>query len=201
MMRRSTLFAAGMLVAATAPGLAQEIPKPDYVTYMPREHPRAIARTDANARFHIYGDSAATGFRDENPKDGIDDRLNARYLTLAERFAPWLARNAYGFPTDVRRFFTATDDFPLVIDEFETARTSPRLVGSDSINLGRRGAGPCPEAEAAPAGIPDCRLRDLLRRRGPQAPAVFGPQGADSERTTVMYFNFPGAINWKVCPA
>jgi len=182
----------GWSVSVAAAASAQEIPAPEYVTYVPREQAAPVTQTDASARFRLFGDPGDPAYRDQSPRDGIDDARNARFLELAERFAPWLRRNAYGFPMDVRRFMTSAETFPLVIDEFNLARSRPVLLRSDSLDFARLGDAPCP-AGAPPDDLsPDCRLRRLLAERGPQAPVAREPAGADSERVTVMYFNFPG---------
>jgi len=187
--------ALALAAASGFPGAAcgQEIPKPQYITYIPREQARAVARTDANVRFRVFGDPRSPGYRDTDPADGIDDTRNALFLRLAERFAPWMARNSYGFPMDARRIMSSRDTFPLILDHFDLAHTAPRLLASDSINVGRLQVdAPCPP-DAPPANPqPDCRIRALLRERGPQAPVVLEPQGADSEPATIMYYNFPG---------
>lgn len=187
-----------LLATPTATLAAQEIPKPDYVTYLPREAPRAVTETAANIQFQLFGNPDSPTWTDADPVDGIDDRRGLLFLRLAERFAPWLARNTYGFPMDVRRFITATDQFPLVIDSFDVARPSPSLISSDSINLSRLGERPCPVDAATGDPRPDCRVRDLLGVRGPQVGREVGPIGSDVEVREVFYLNFPGDSprNW-----
>jgi hypothetical protein len=90
---------------------------------MPRGPPRAVTQTAASGRFHVFGDPRDPAFRDLSPVDGIDDRRHAPFLGLAERFAPWLVRNAYGFPMDIRRLMSDSSEFPLVIDHFDLSRT------------------------------------------------------------------------------
>lgn len=192
-MRTFSILGSAALALFAMPARAQEIPKPDYVTYMPREVPRAVTQTSGSVQFRVFGDRQDAAFRDVDPADGIDDGRSALFLRLAERFAPWLVRNSYGFPMDIRRLMSESEQFPLVIDQFDLSRTEPRLVRSDSINVGTLPAAPpCPDDAPADSQSPDCRLREVLRRRGPQAPITLGPQGADHNPAEVMYFNFPG---------
>jgi hypothetical protein len=185
----------GALLALAAPGgraRAQEIPKPEYITYMPRETARPVAATHASERFHLFGDASDSAFRDVAPRDGIDDRRGALLHQLGVRFAPWMARNAYGFPMDVRRFITSAATFPLVTDRFDLSRTRPVLTGSDSLDFAQLAGRPCPAGAAPDDPTPDCRLRRLLAERGPDVPVTLGATGADSAPAEVMYFNFPG---------
>jgi len=52
---------------------AQEIPKEDYITYMPLTYPKIKKQTDASEKLHLYGNRSASSYRDINPVDGIDD--------------------------------------------------------------------------------------------------------------------------------
>jgi len=47
----------------------QEIPKPDYITYMPGGLPLPGAQHPATALFQLYGDTAAPGYVDKSPQD------------------------------------------------------------------------------------------------------------------------------------
>jgi len=58
---------------ATTRAHSQAIPKPDYVTYLPRDVVLPVQATAGNRAFHLFGDSAAAQYRDEVPRDGIDD--------------------------------------------------------------------------------------------------------------------------------
>jgi len=90
--------------ALTHPAIGQAIPKPEYVTYLPREIVLPVQATPANRQFHLFGDSEAPGYRDEAPRDGIDDTRERWLRALAVRFAPWMVRNSVDFPMDFRRF-------------------------------------------------------------------------------------------------
>ena|SRR2546425_521061 len=60
-------------LTATPRITAQAIPKPDYVTYLPREILLPVHATAGNLQFHLFGDSSSSSYRDEAPRDGIDD--------------------------------------------------------------------------------------------------------------------------------
>ena len=77
--------------ALTHPAIGQAIPKPEYVTYRPREIVLPVQATPANRQFHLFGDSEAPGYRDEAPRDGIDDTRERWLRALAVRFSPWMA--------------------------------------------------------------------------------------------------------------
>jgi hypothetical protein len=107
-----TTRGAALLVAATlgciwsTPAAGQAIPKPDYFTYMPPGSGSAmpIQQTRATAELNLFGDQNAPGYRDVDPRDGIDDRRNVWFMQLSEQFAPWIVRHAAGFPMDFRRW-------------------------------------------------------------------------------------------------
>ncbi len=67
---------------------AQAIPKPDYVTYLPREAVLPVQATAGNRAFHLFGNPAAPGYQDEAPRDEIDDAQGRWLRALAVRFAP-----------------------------------------------------------------------------------------------------------------
>jgi len=54
--------------AATHRATAQAIPKPDYVTYLPREAVLPVQETAASRHFELFGDAAAHGYTDEAPR-------------------------------------------------------------------------------------------------------------------------------------
>src|SRR5438034_8573451 len=84
-------FAVLLQSAATHPTAGQAIPKPEYVTYLPREIVLPVQATPANRQFHLFGDSTTPGYRDEAPRDGIDDTRERWLRALAVRFSPWMA--------------------------------------------------------------------------------------------------------------
>src|SRR5262245_16014097 len=100
-MRRPILlaaWAAGDLLCLRV--VAQDCPRPHYLTSLPAGEALPIGAQPATAAFRLYGDTAAPGYVDQDPRDGIDD-ARGRWLTaLAVRFAPWMVRNTVDFPMD-----------------------------------------------------------------------------------------------------
>jgi len=177
------------------PAAGQPIPKPDYLTYMPPGSGAAlpIQQARASAMLHLFGDQASPGYRDEAPRDGIDDRRHAWLMRLSERFAPWIVRHAAGFPMDLRRWLEGGEPFPLYIDEFDVARHDPRLVRTDALDWSELRGQPCPEGgEEASPGVADCQLLRLLRRLAPGERPPPAAASAEEERQLSMYFDFPG---------
>jgi hypothetical protein len=205
------------LPLATPPAAqAQAIPKDQYLRYVPLEYRKAISQTEASAAFHLYGDPADPGYRDEAPRDGMDDgRL--RYLrTLGVRFAPLLVRNTPLFPVSFKHWWKG-QSYPLYLDTWDIARARPALVKEEQINFASLGRAASPTPEGAPPeptaetgtqsvgrdGADDCRLLALLRELRPGAPrnerltkALLHPE---QELFTVLYFDFPGKTEeeWK----
>ena len=168
-------------LAVAARGMAQEIPRPDYLTYMPPGIPAPIAQTAASAALHLFGDTAAPDYRDVAPRDGIDDRRGAWLHRLAVRFSPWLVRNAYGFPMDWRRFIAESRSFPLFVDNFDVAGAHPEYLRTDIVDLKQPGA-----AE-------DSRLLALVEQYAPDGPWRPRAVQAESASTQVLYFDWPGS--------
>src|SRR2546427_9619654 len=130
-------------LAAVFQAAAQAIPKPDYVTYLPREAPLPVQSTAGNRRFHLFGDSTASSYRDETPRDGIDDAREQWLRALAVRFAPWMVRNSVDFPMDFRRFVEGGDASTLFIDAFDLSQARPRLLGTETIDFDQLGGIAC----------------------------------------------------------
>ena len=184
--------------AATHHATAQAIPKPDYVTYLPREAALPVQATLANRQFHLFGDAAAPGYKDEAPREGIDDARERWLRALAVRFAPWMVRNSIDFPMDFRRFVEGGDASTLFIDAFDLSQARPRLLGTQTVDYDQLAAAPCrgPEGGAAEradtAPRPDCRLLQLIDRFAPEPPRAASPPRPDLDLRYVMYFDFPG---------
>lgn len=183
---------AGLLAGSA---LAQPIPKPEYVTYIPREPLAPVARTEANAAFHLFGDPQAPEFLDESPRDGMDDRRAAWFSELAVRFAPWMVRNAVGFPVDFRRFFDRGEPFPIFLDVFDLSATDPILLRTESADLAALRGRPCAGGDGSDT-LPDCRLRRWIEQFGPvpTAASIRPPLAipSDEDLAHVMYMDFPG---------
>src|SRR3977135_522399 len=165
----SGLGLALLILWAVAPrAAAQAIPKPDYVTYLPREAARPVQAPAANRQFHLFGDPAASGYRDEAPRDGIDDARERWLHALAVRFAPWMVRNSIDFPMNFRRFVEGGDASTLFIDAFDLSQAHPRLLSTQTVDCAQRPAAPCRGAgdsageTADTAPPPDCRLLQLI---------------------------------------
>lgn len=107
-------------LAATMPAAAQ-IPRDEYLRYVPLTYPRIIRQTEASARFHLYGDAGDPSYRDVDPKDGIDDGRAKWLNTLATRFAPIMIRNTPQFPMDFRVFYRR-DSFSIFLPSNERAK-------------------------------------------------------------------------------
>ena len=195
-MRRTTLLAAwGACALLCARASAQEIPRPDYLTYLPAEEALPVGAQPATGAFHLYGDTAATGYVDQDPRNGIDDARDRWLTALAVRFAPWMVRNTVDFPMDWRRFVYQGASFPLFLDVFDQSGEHPRLIRSESIDLQNIERTPCPFSGEAAARdtTPDCRLLALLQRLAPDrraAPRATAPGDVEAE---VMFFDMPGS--------
>lgn len=181
----------------------QAIPKPEYVTYLPRDIALPVQATTGNRLFHLFGDATTPGYRDEAPRDGIDDARERWLHALAVRFAPWMVRNSVDFPMNFRRFVEGGDASTLFIDEFDMSQARPRLLDTQTIDFGQlggeggegamcQGAGTAETTDPAPPSPPDCRLLQLIDRFAPDRPPRSSPPRPDLELRYVMYFDFPG---------
>jgi hypothetical protein len=188
------LTVGGLWCAAWAStAFAQEIPKPDYITYMPSGLPLPGAQHPATALFQLYGDTAAPGYVDRNPQDGIDDRRGEWLNQISVRFAPWMVRNTIDFAMDWRRFIDHGPAFPLYIDVFDLSER-PRLASTSTIDFRQLEGRPCrvPAAQAANDTTPDCKLLALINRFGPEVRPAPRPVEPGQASATVLYFDFPG---------
>jgi hypothetical protein len=180
-----------LAVLSLAPSRAhsQAIPKPDYVTYLPREVVLPVQATAGNRTFHLFGDSAAPAYRDEAPRDGIDDAREQWLHALAVRFAPWMVRNSVDFPMDVRRFIEGGEASTLFIDAFDLSHAHPRLLGTETIDFAKLAGGDT---------TPDRRLADLVGRFAPDPPPTPLPPRPDLDLHHVLYFDMPGddPVSW-----
>ena len=180
----------------TSPAAAQAIPKPDYVTYLPREPLLPVQSTAGNRQFHLFGDSAASSYRDEAPRDGIDDARAHWLRALAVRFAPWMVRNSVDFPMDFRRFVETGEWSTLFIDAMDLSQARPRLVGTETVEFGkladRTCSGVTTNASETVDTTTDCRLLQLVARFAPEPPLVASVPRPDLDLHYIMYFDFPG---------
>jgi hypothetical protein len=194
---RPGLWALATLVALGQPLDAQEIPKDEYLRFVPLEVPRIVGQTDASARFRLYGDPNSPDFVDVAPLDGVDDRRMAVLEALGLRFAPFLVQSSEMVPLDFRAF-ARVDGLPLHVDRWETAMQE-RLISEETIDW-MGDAGPCP---AGSDGSADCRVHELLADYHPATPASaverarsVTPRSAPFE---LLWLDFPGGgpAEWK----
>jgi hypothetical protein len=186
------LCAALMLIslAVTMPAAAQ-IPRDEYLRYVPLTYPRIIRQTEASARFHLYGDAGDPSYRDADPKDGIDDGRAKWLNTLATRFAPIMIRNTPQFPMDFRVFYDR-DSFSIFMERWDVARATFSLLDSQQVDLATLADNPCPTP-----GTPnndDCRLIQLIERFGPTRSPI-EPEAvsrAEEETFTIIHLDMPG---------
>lgn len=173
---------------------AQQIPKPDYVTFLPREVVLPVQATEGNRQFRLFGDSAAPGYRDQEPRDGIDDRRGRWLRALAIRFAPWMVRNSVDFPMNFRRFVEGGAWSTLFVDAFDLSRSHPRVFATEAIDFDLLAGSACTPGGAREAAdtTPDCRLLRLVERFAPGASPLASPPRPDFDPRYVLYFDFPG---------
>jgi len=192
-----------LLAIVAAPATAQQIPRPDYLRYVPLEYKRIVRQTPASVQFQLYGDREAPGYVDQSPKDGVDDSRGELLHALGVRFAPYLIQNTTDLPMDFKRFWDQRGSFPIFVDTFDIASDRPRVVGTRSIDLPNITRAPCADPETASGPQDDCALLRLLREFDPVAPqnprAGGGPIDIDSDEFKVMFFDFPGEgpESWK----
>lgn len=186
---------------------AAEVPRDEYLKLVPLSHPRLVPQTDASEALHLYGDREDPAYRDEEPRDGIDDRRHEILMALAVRFAPYLAQNTSEFPTNFEVYIENADSFPLYIDTWDVTSAEPDLIESRTIDFARLAQVECPRraeeklggaaplADVVEAGE-DCKLVELLDRfvPGGSLERSCGDRFVRSrpELFDVLFFNFPG---------
>jgi len=203
---RLAVLAAGTLPVLSVSAGAQGIPKPEYLRYVPLEPPRLTQEAPASARFHLFGDRDDPGYRDEAPRDGIDDRRHEVLEALSTRFAPFMVQNTFSIPLDFKRFWRSQRTFPLHVDTWELA-FGRQLVASQTVDMNALGRATCPDdAVGTPppdVDSPDCRLVALLDGFDPYEPTAtlsrVTAMPIDRDQVTVMYFDMPGhdEASWK----
>jgi hypothetical protein len=202
---RRVLLAAALL--AIAPDArAQNITRHDYIRYVPLRYPRLVRQTAASVELQLFGDTAAAGYADASPRNGIDDRRDVVLSALAARFGPYLVRNTSALPMNWKKFRDEARTFPLQIDEWETSSSPFALAHSSEIDMAAVGSQPCTSTAAPSQALPvndDCLLVRLLHDFDPDAPSnEYYKRSAVSPSTvpfTVLYFDFPGddPQSWK----
>ena len=171
-----TLVALGLVL----PVFSREIPRNEYILYMPITYSKIISQTEANIAFALYGDKNDPDYQDVNPVDGIDDQRFKVLKNLAIRFAPYLAQNTRHAPVDFKYFMKNIDPFPLYVDTWDISYEKPQLVESRSINF----------------ASDDSQLLSLIKEFHPDHPTPNHfwsiKKNPSSEFFKVLYFDFPG---------
>ena len=166
--------------------LGGQITRENYYDYLP-PFPRIVTATRASVMFRLYGDTAAAGYRDDAPRDGVDDARAAQLQALVGRFAPVLRPNNFSVPRDLEAIFGAA--WTLNVDGWSSAgaphsRDSIRIA---HIAPGRAGTDPTPTA-----------LRALLEHMAPSRPRK-AYASAEGDVDTVLFIDMPGsdAPSWR----
>lgn len=145
---------------------SREIPRKEYLRYVPLAYPRQLEQSSATKEFELFGDAAARGYRDTKPRNGIDDARDALFLALAIRFAPAVVQNTESFPMDFREVMEIQRTSSLSVDRWDLSNSPPVLADSYTIDLYPQDPKPC-------SGDPqedDCKLLALLREFSPDRP-------------------------------
>ena len=184
-----------LLALLVTPAVAQNIPRDEYLHYIPLESMSPKPGTEANAELGLFGDEADPDYLDVDPRDGIDDRRGRVFRDLAVRFAPIMVLNTNNIPVDHRWYSEGPNPFPLVVDRWDISGTSPSIVRSDSLDWRDLGTA-CDAGNEA-----DCRFQALLERYHPYHPEPLpGPTYATDPRFfEVLFVDFPGEdeSSWK----
>jgi len=186
---RARLVTGVFSVLVAAPASAQ-IPRDQYLKYVPLTYPTLVRETEASRRFQLYGRPDDPAYRDASPRDGVDDARAAWLNALGVRFAPLLVRNTAYAPTDFRAF-TRRPGFAINVDTWDLAREEAAFLDHTELRLADITERPC--APGVGAGD-DCQLLRLVETFGPRRGSI-EPEvtvGAEQARFTVMYFDFPG---------
>ena len=190
----ATVSVVQFLVGVDAQG--QEIPRDEYLQYIPLKYPTIVRQTEASVEMDLFGDTTDPGYQDLNPVDGIDDHQHGVLLDLAVRFAPYLVLNSTLIPMDFRLFMEREEVFPLFVDSWDVSRDMPRRVRSEEIDWHALSRSTSEAGSQVPdADRSDCRLLSLLETFDPFAPGAAYRSGAvapEAAKHKVMFFDFPG---------
>jgi hypothetical protein len=183
---------------------AQDIPHDQYLNFMPLDYRRIVRQTDASATFQLYGNPDDPAFRDDAPRDGVDDARGLLFHHLGVRFAPFLVKNTTAAPMDFKKFMDQSSTFLLTVDRWNVGVRPPDLNGQETIDWANLVEAPCEVSGAGvqigppsrSSGNDDCRLLNLMREFDPWNPTDprynEASRATDFDPFTVMYFNFPG---------
>jgi len=197
------LLRSALLVCLIVPLAArgQQIPRNEYIKYVPLTHRRLFTQTPESQRFALFGDTAAPGYVDAD-HNGIDDTRDVLLNALAVRFSPFLVRTTTMLPMDWKKFiYYGPTAFPLFADRWEVSTAPGELVGSEQVDFRAIGKANC-QGVTLPATPPpapglkdDCTLLGLLAEFDPDHPLdpqYVATRAPGRARYTVLYFDFPG---------
>jgi hypothetical protein len=206
--RYRLLALALVLPLVGSPLLAQEaeMAKEKYFGYVPLQYPRIVRQTEGDSLFQLYGDRQAKGYRDEEPKDGIDDERGRLLQALGVRFAPFLIRNTSNVPMDMQKTQQIAGTTTLTIDRWDI-HASAKLTGTETVDFGKLASQPCPAGAISRdsllkvirggTAMEDCRVLQLLQEFNPNRPLNerFNTAAVPAEEDpfSVLYWNWPGA--------
>jgi len=196
-----------------SPVAARQIPKEDYIDYLPLKNLRITRQAEATAAFALYGDTNDPSYRDVVLLDGIDDTRHALLMDLAVHFAPYMVQNSTAIPMSHKKFWDRNASYPLYVDTWDVSMEKPEIVHTETIDFVALPADPCQASAAARGGADssaqgaaaavepdpasnDCRLLALLEEFHPDRPTnerfhtTAKTPGRDLFK--VMYFDFPG---------
>ena len=185
-MRRIQPFATVLVLAAV--GVAylfvgfdvqgQEIPRDEYLKYIPLKYPTIVCQTKANVEMDLFGSPPNSESQDMD-LDGIDDCRHEVLLDLAVRFAPYLVLNSTLIPMDFRLFMEREESFPLFVDTWNISGEPAEHMRREEIDWNAL-ARPTSEAgsQVPNADTPDYRLLSLLKTFDPFVPGPAYCSGA-----------------------
>ena len=177
---------------------AQPMPKDEYLSHLTLHYPRLVRQVPANVRLQIYGDDAAPGYVDVNPRDGIDDARGKTFRALGKRFAPYLVLNTTEMPLDFKIFMDQRSAFKLYVDTWNLSDAPKEIIGEETIDFNALLSTPCDGNVLADTKMvnDDCRLRALLAEFDPDNPTADKYTSASVDAYTdlfkVIYWDFPG---------
>lgn len=192
---------AALLLLSVLPPLpapAQEIPRDEYLQFLPLQVPRLVRQTAASQRLQLFGDVTGPSYRDADG-DGIDDARHDVLRRLAVRFAPFLVMNTTAIPMNFRLFDEGSGGLPLYVDTWNTAVPGRARIAEEAIDWLRSASDPCTEQERAIGSSrkDDCRLLELLDEFDPERPASARRRVAavdPNERIfRVLFVDLPGS--------
>jgi hypothetical protein len=205
---RAVVLTATLLSLPASVGRAGEIPRDQYLRFVPLHYPKLVRETDASRELHLFGNSDDRAYRDVAPVDGIDDTRGRLLTALATRFAPYMVRNTTAFPMNFRQLMEETRTSVLYVDEWQLTDSPMRVVRNFSIDFTKLAQAPCPEettdgvrdtiveALQRSGALDDCELLTLLRDFNPDAPEdpLLNTMAVHphNELFKTLFFNFPG---------